>query len=500
MTCNRIVILAAGRATRMRSSAAARPQHAQTTEALSRPKPMMRVGPNGEPMLQLILEQALRAGFTEATVVLTPSDTITPSFLAKWNEGVTGERMRLATAVQPEPKGTGHAVLCALEQDAVAQGEAFVLCNGDNLPTSRALAQLRIQPEGQALLAFDRAQLGLSAEKTFAFAVIESQKGKVRRIVEKPDEALVHQLAQQGSVRVSMNLFRLSPEWLLPRLQSLKPHPDRGEMELPAAVQAMVDDGLALEPCNVAEPVLDLTRLNDVASVQNAHAFLPGFELEVCASSPSDVQVAADAGAHRVELCAHWECGGLTPTESDVRMACAAGLPIHALIRCRAGHFVYTESEKELMTRQIEAVLKAGASRAVVGGLLENGQWDAALIQHWTQEFGAHRLVIHRAFDACSDWEGAAEHLAECGVRRILTSGGAPQAWDGQDRIKQLVEMGFDATVGSGVVPGQRAEWLKLGVNQFHASCRTQENVSTALFDGTVHRVDPERVRAWFAD
>ena len=40
-------------------------------------------------------------------------------------------------------------------------------------------------------------------------------------------------------------------------------------------------------------------------------------QLEVCASTPVDVAIALEAGANRVELCAHWECGGLTLSSND---------------------------------------------------------------------------------------------------------------------------------------------------------------------------------------
>ena len=102
MTCNRIIVLAAGRATRMRTSAASVEQTRFAQDALERPKPMIRVGPNGEPMLEFILEQALRAGFTEATVVIAPDDIITPAFLQEW-EG-RGLGMRVQTAVSLNPK------------------------------------------------------------------------------------------------------------------------------------------------------------------------------------------------------------------------------------------------------------------------------------------------------------------------------------------------------------------------------------------------------------
>ena len=185
MTCNRIIVLAAGRATRMRASAASAEQSRFAQDALERPKPMIRVGPNGEPMLELILEQSLRAGFTEATVVVAPDDTITPAFLQEW--AGRGHGMCIQTAVQSEPKGTGHAVQCALASDPVAPGSMWVLANGDNLPTRSALSRLRTEGEGPAVLAYDRDALGLDPTKTMAFAVLEGDGATVHRITEKPD-------------------------------------------------------------------------------------------------------------------------------------------------------------------------------------------------------------------------------------------------------------------------------------------------------------------------
>ena len=498
MTCNRIIVLAAGRATRMRTSAASAEGARFAQDALNRPKPMIRVGPNGEPMLQLILEQALRAGFTEATVVVAPDDSITPNFLKEWE--CLGSGMRIRTAVQSEPRGTGHAVQCALESDPVQSGSMWVLANGDNLPKRSALARLRSEGAGPAVLAYDRDALGLDLVKTMAFAVLEGDGTTVRRITEKPDASLVQHLATTGAVRVSMNYFRLETGQLKAHLEALRPHPERGEWELPTALQAMMDAGTGLAQINVAEPVLDLTRIQDVEEVQQGLHVLEPYQLEVCASTPFDVKTAAAAGAQRVELCAHWECGGLTPPESDIRLANAYGLPVHALIRCRSGHFVYSSDEKNWMTAQIQASLDAGASRVVIGGLLADGTWDADLVQRWVDAFGAHRIVIHRAFDACTDWEAAADALAHAGVRRLLTSGGEASAWDGRDRIRQLVAGGFDVTVGSGVVPEQRKDWLDMGITQFHASCRKVEEEPTALFDGRTSKVSSAAVRRWFED
>ena len=110
MKCDRIVILAAGRASRMRSSAmdiregSALVNLSLEQDALSRPKPMIRVGPNQEPLLQFIMEQALRAGFTEATLVLRPDDAVTKPFVNEWNVTPSGQKMQVGWAQQENAK------------------------------------------------------------------------------------------------------------------------------------------------------------------------------------------------------------------------------------------------------------------------------------------------------------------------------------------------------------------------------------------------------------
>lgn len=501
MTCDRIVILAAGRATRMKKSAESATtgfEEAWKEDAMHRPKPMIRVGRNGEPMIQLILEQAIRAGFTEATIVLSPQDQLTRDFLEGWNASDTGVRLRMGWAVQGEPRGTGDAVRCALEQDPVPPGAHWVLANGDNLPSRAALAKLRSACSGQALLGYDRECLGLPMEKTAAFAVIESAQGRVHRIVEKPEQARIEQLAKLGPVHVSMNYFKLDATIVLPFLERLAPHPIRGEWELPTALQSMMEAGHPVEVIPMHDRVLDLTQLQDVTAVQQGLDLLESFELEICASTPMDVACAAEHGAHRVELCAHWECGGLTPTESDVKAAVQTGIPVHALIRPRAGHFHYSPSEWESMTRQIEGMLSAGANRVVIGALDAEGRFESERIQAWVDRFGAHRLVIHRALDASTNWREDLKRIGELGVHRILSSGASSDAWAGRENIAYAQQCGFHVTVASGVRPVQKKAWLEQGIHSFHASCRRIDHVETRFFEGTTHPVDGRAVEAWF--
>jgi copper homeostasis protein len=466
----------------------------------NRPKAMIRVGPEGQPFLYFLLEASDLAGFTEMTLVLAPHDAVTPAFVENWNRRPTGLRMRICIVVQSHPEGTGKAVLTAIEQDPIGDGGGFVVCNGDNLPSVQVLSKLRSGVEGQALIGYHADHLGLPSDRAKAFALIQSAQGWLQELIEKPNKSAWELwLKTQPNREVSMNLFRLDPILLLPALKALKPHAERNEFELPMAVQLMMDGDVRLKVLPVKEPILDLTRSMDLKNVaQDLVRKREDWTLEVCASSPEDVRVAAENGAHRVELCAHWECGGLTPVESDIRSAAQEGLPVHALIRPRAGHFTYSEAEWNQMHKQIESSLVAGASRVVVGGLNASGRFEMERVNRWVNEFGGHRLIIHRALDASVEWEQDAQALRSLGVLRVLSSGGEAKAWEGRERIQQLNEWGFDVTVASGVTPSRKLDWLALGIHDFHASCRKEESKSVRYFDGATFPVSPERVKQWF--
>ena len=62
---------------------------------------------------------------------------------------------------------------------------------------------------------------------------------------------------------------------------------------------------------------------------------------ELCATSLGAVQAAQAAGAHRVELCVNLKAGGTTPPAELITAAIrAVHIPVHVLIRPRAGNFV----------------------------------------------------------------------------------------------------------------------------------------------------------------
>ena len=75
--------------------------------------------------------------------------------------------------------------------------------------------------------------------------------------------------------------------------------------------------------------------------------------LEVCVDTIQAAVIAEKAGADRIELCSALDLGGVTPSGplvSAVRRAIQ--LPLIVLVRARAGDFLFSELECELMMEE----------------------------------------------------------------------------------------------------------------------------------------------------
>ena len=76
--------------------------------------------------------------------------------------------------------------------------------------------------------------------------------------------------------------------------------------------------------------------------------------LEVCIDSLASARAAIAGGADRLELCSALALGGLTPyTELLRQIRRESKIVIRCLMRPRAGDFLYTPEEIELMAAQI---------------------------------------------------------------------------------------------------------------------------------------------------
>ncbi|MBU1308743.1 MAG: hypothetical protein KKE30_04315 [Gammaproteobacteria bacterium] len=156
-------------------------------------------------------------------------------------------------------------------------------------------------------------------------------------------------------------------------------------------------------------------------------------QLEICLSSDSDYLVqniakVCAAGADSIELCSQMAEQGLSVPAAvlrQARQACRADTKLRVMIRSRAGDFVYSPAEKQLMLQQINQAAELGADGVVLGAVLPDNQLD----QHFMQTAAelCKRLTLdctmHRAFDLCQNSAATLDLLVMLGVKRVLSNG-----------------------------------------------------------------------------
>jgi len=184
--------------------------------------------------------------------------------------------------------------------------------------------------------------------------------------------------------------------------------------------------------------------------------------LEIAVASVERVRAAERAGAHRLELCANLEVGGLTPKVELIRgVRSTVKLPIHVLVRPRAGNFVYSRDEFARMKEQITALHGENVQGIVTGVLRPDGSVDTQRTRELVALASPMQVTFHRAFDETKDLPAALEAIVRTGAHRVLTSGGAADAQCGAPVLRSLIQQAGDRIIilpGGGLHPGNLAE------------------------------------------
>ena len=162
---------------------------------------------------------------------------------------------------------------------------------------------------------------------------------------------------------------------------------------------------------------------------------------DICVASLDYAAAAERAGADRIELCSELECGGVTP---GVRLMKAARgrlrIPIHVLIRPRAGDFVYSAREFSAMRTAIQKAKELKMDGIVVGVLDRDSRIDMARTRELVELAHPLPVTFHRAFDKTGCGADSLEAVIQTGAVRLLTSGGRATTADGLFTIARLVK------------------------------------------------------------
>ncbi|MBK8003072.1 MAG: copper homeostasis protein CutC [Gemmatimonadetes bacterium] len=178
-------------------------------------------------------------------------------------------------------------------------------------------------------------------------------------------------------------------------------------------------------------------------------------------------------GAGRLELCADLARDGTTPSAGLIReVRQRVDIPVHVIIRPRPGDFHYDAGELAVMLADIRECRRAGVDGVVIGALTAAGAVDREMTARLLAAARPLRVTFHRAADATPDLGATVALLAELGVDHVLTSGGAPTALEGAERLAGLERI-FGRSIGilaGGSVRADRVAELvrRTGVRQVH--------------------------------
>jgi len=240
-------------------------------------KSMLGVGKGRRPFLDYLLYNSQKSGYKDIVIVISENDDSIRKHYGPKDSNNNFFGLNISYAIQKipldreKPLGTADALYQALLAREDWKGERFTVCNSDNLYSEQALKILLETNYKNAMIDYDRNSLEFDSEKIGKFAITKkSRDGFLIDINEKPGKDLINTIQKEyGYVGVSMNIFRLSYDMILPFLESIPLDPKRKEKELPNAIKLMINKyPEALYAYYLSEHVPDLTSKEDILKVK----------------------------------------------------------------------------------------------------------------------------------------------------------------------------------------------------------------------------------------
>lgn len=223
-------------------------------------------------------------------------------------------------------------------------------------------------------------------------------------------------------------------------------------------------------------------------------------KLEICANSYQSAKNAQDVGAHRIELCQELSVGGITPSFGLLKQVVEnLKIPVFVLIRPRAGNFVYSDVEFEIMKKDIQLCKELGCHGIVSGILNTNKTIDLERTKALIKLSKPLSFTFHRAFDVVNNPKEALEQLISLGVDRVLTSGQKQTAEEGLNLLKELNNSadGRITILGGGGISGANTSKFKsAGIKEIHASASSTMVSDKSLFSLPLTYSDPKKIKA----
>ncbi|MBL4927319.1 copper homeostasis protein CutC [Fuscibacter oryzae] len=229
--------------------------------------------------------------------------------------------------------------------------------------------------------------------------------------------------------------------------------------------------------------------------------------LEICVDTVAGLTTCRAAGVDRIELCSALDLGGLSPGTGLLHAAQGNGA-VHVMIRPRAGDFLWSAAELDLICAEIATIRSMGLAGVVIGAATATGALDVAALARMMQAARGLSVTLHRVVDLLPDPVHAVAVAADLGIDRILTSGGAARAADGAATLARMVQAAagrVEVMVGSGVTAALIPQLAQAtGARSFHASGGREGAVDPRLLQmgfalRPPRQTDPAQVQALLA-
>jgi len=203
----------------------------------------------------------------------------------------------------------------------------------------------------------------------------------------------------------------------------------------------------------------------------------PKISLEIPIFNADDAVTAARSGADRLELCASYTEGGLTPGAGLLNVVKQyVDIPVFVMLRPVGGHFNYSELDLEVMAEELKLLKLSGADGFVFGILKSDQTVNMEACDKLINLAGELPCTFHRAFDEVSAPFKALQEIKELGFKRILTSGQQPGVGQGIELLNDLLNRADDDIIimpGGGMKPEFINPLNQSGrLKEIHASCR----------------------------
>jgi len=263
-----MIIMAAGVSSRMKDSSVPKAiSQNLINQSNDRVKGFIQAGEGNEPIIFYIIKNCISTGVKNFYIILSENSDEFQKYLRKLEIKLS---IQIKFGFQNfygklKPMGTADAVFQLMNQYKELMGKRFMVCNSDNLYSSRAIKLLLAEHSYNSMIAYNFDCLKFSEERLASFSILKIKGKFLEKIIEKPDMEIIKSYSKKF---VSMNIFSFMGKMVYQYLKDCPKSIERGEKEIATALQNMIlDNKKSMIVFHLCEHVPDLTYKEDIDKI-----------------------------------------------------------------------------------------------------------------------------------------------------------------------------------------------------------------------------------------